>query len=110
MVALSPKAALTWSWVRCFASVKFADLRDVRAHVQSLRSADFTDAKHLTQDHVNAAFGDIATILPDGIAMPDHWDDETLERYAEDPKYKAWLDAGAPPGKPRVPSPRRGEG
>jgi|GEM_PF-4035006 len=33
--------------------------------------------------------------------MPDHWDEETIEWYEDDPKYQAWLDAGAPPGKPR---------
>ena len=66
-----------------------------------LRSADFTDAKHLTQDHVNAAFGDSATILPSGITMPDHWDHETIDPLLHiDEKYDAWLDAGAPPGHP----------
>jgi hypothetical protein len=66
-----------------------------------LRRADFTDVVGLTQDHVNAAFGDSATILPNGIVMPDHWDDETIGRTDEDEKYQAWLAAGAPPGKPR---------
>jgi len=44
-----------------------------------LRSADFTDAMDLTQDRIDAAFGDSATILPDGIVPPDHWDDEMTE-------------------------------
>ncbi len=69
--------------------------------------ADFTDAKHLTQDHVNAAFGDSATILPEGIVMPDHCDNETIGPWIDEKKYQAWLAAGAPPGKPRVPSPHR---
>ena len=55
----------------------------------------------MTQDHVNAAFGDSGTKLPEGIVMPDHWDDETIGPGRSDPKYQAWLDAGAPPGKPR---------
>jgi hypothetical protein len=80
-------------------------MSDWRCASTSLRSVDFTDAKHLTQEHVNAAYGDSATILPPGIIMPDHWDAETIEPYAPDPKYQVWLDAGAPPGTPRKPPP-----
>ena len=93
-----------------WAQLKRADLREARLEGASLmqtqleganlRSADFTDAKHLTQDHVNAAYGDIATILPDGIVMPDHWDNETIRPSEDDKKYQAWLAAGAPPGRP----------
>ena len=56
----------------------------------------------LTQQDVNAAYGDIGTILPDGILRPAHWDTETFDplAFASDPKYDAWLAAGAPAGKP----------
>jgi len=65
----------------------------------------FYRSKISDQNHVNAAFGDSGTILPPGIVMPDHWDDETIGQHDEDPKYQAWLAAGAPPGKPRTPPP-----
>ena len=60
-------------------------------------SLRFASAKHLTQDHINAVFGDGATILPDGITMPDHWDTETIKFRKFDPNYQTWLAAGAPP-------------
>jgi len=68
-------------------------------------SLRFANAKHFTQDHVNAAYADSATILPDGITMPDHWDTETIEPWDDDSKYHFWLASGAPPGKPRKPQP-----
>jgi uncharacterized protein YjbI with pentapeptide repeats len=83
------------------ARLEGADFRLARLEGANLGGADFVDAKNMTQDHVNAAWGDSGTILPEGIAMPDHWDDDTIGLYNPDPKYKAWLDAGAPPGKPR---------
>jgi uncharacterized protein YjbI with pentapeptide repeats len=88
------------------ANLKSADLTDWTCNRASLRSADLTDAKHLTQDQINAAFGDSAAILPDGIVMPDHWDDETIGPDDPDPKYQAWLAAGAPPGEPRQAPPK----
>jgi hypothetical protein len=84
--------------VLSFANLQSADLSDVRT---SLRSADFTGAKNLTQQAVNAAWGDSGTILPEKIARPDHWDSEVIEGWMDDPKYDAWIAAGAPPGKPR---------
>jgi len=81
---------------------KKADLGWWRCARASVRSADFTDALVTTQDDFNSAFGDSATILPEGISMPDHWDNETIESLEEDKKYQAWLDAGAPAGKPRT--------
>ncbi len=80
--------------------LKSANLKGWTCVRANLRAADLTDAKHLTQDHVNAAFGDSATILPRGIVMPDHWDHETIEPGRPDEKYQAWLAAGAPPGRP----------
>ena len=39
------------------------------------------------------------TKLPEGLARPDHWDDETDPCIVPDEKYDAWLAAGAPPGR-----------
>jgi len=54
----------------------------------------------VTREVFNAAWGDSGTILPKGIKTPDHWDSDTLGPFETDPKYDAWLAAGAPPGKP----------
>lgn len=45
-----------------------ADLRDA-----DLRGVDLATALFLTQPQVNAAKGDPATLLPEGITRPDHW-------------------------------------
>ncbi|AJT64417.1 hypothetical protein T261_2744 [Streptomyces lydicus] len=45
-----------------------ADLRDA-----DLRGADLTGAIFLTQAQLNAAKGDAATRLPDGLSRPAHW-------------------------------------
>lgn len=84
------------------ANLRSADLRHWVCARASLRSADFSNSKNLTQEQINSAFGDSTTILPEGIVMPDHWDDATIDPYEEDKKYQAWLDAGAPAGKPRA--------
>ncbi|MEM7059599.1 MAG: pentapeptide repeat-containing protein [Pseudomonadota bacterium] len=83
------------------ARFQFADLRDWNIARTYLRYADFSDAMNLSQDAVNSAFGDVETKLPEGITLPDHWDEEVL-LDGPDKKYEAWLDAGAPPGKPKV--------
>lgn len=46
-----------------------ADLRDA-----DVRGCDLSTALFLTQPQVNAAMGDAATELPDGLARPGHWD------------------------------------
>ncbi|MBT1596163.1 MULTISPECIES: pentapeptide repeat-containing protein [Curtobacterium] len=51
------------------------DLRDAR-----LDGADLSTALFLTQAQVNAAGGDTATMLPDGIDRPSHWVSEVVER------------------------------
>ncbi|MEM7189585.1 MAG: pentapeptide repeat-containing protein [Pseudomonadota bacterium] len=82
------------------ANLKSADLTHCTFPRTRVRSADFTEAKNLEQDAVNAAFGDITTKLPGGLAMPDHWDDQKFKGYPDE-KYDAWIAAGAPPGKVR---------
>ena len=55
----------------------------------------------MTQEQVNAMFGDHATKLPAGLRRTDLMDREPLEHpWDDDPDYQAWLDAGAPPGVP----------
>ncbi|MEM1161441.1 MAG: pentapeptide repeat-containing protein [Pseudomonadota bacterium] len=82
------------------ADLKSADLNRCTIARTRLRSADFTEAKNLSQDAVNAAFGDITTKLPEGLGTHDHWDDQKLEeRYGPDEQYDAWIAAGAPPGR-----------
>jgi uncharacterized protein YjbI with pentapeptide repeats len=86
------------------ANLKSAVLYTFTMTRTSLRSADLSEAERLEQTNVNAAWGDIGTILPDGIMRPDHWDTGTLEYpWDPDPKYDAWIAAGAPPGKPVQP-------
>ncbi len=84
------------------ANLKSANLYDWSIARTSFRSADLSEARNLKQYDVNAAWGDSGTILPDGILRPDHWDTETINSY-DDPKYLAWIAAGAPPGKPVLP-------
>lgn len=50
------------------ADVIGADFRDA-----DLAGADLTDCLFLTQTQVNAARGDDATVLPDGLDRPSHW-------------------------------------
>jgi uncharacterized protein YjbI with pentapeptide repeats len=83
-----------------YANLQSTDLSDWSTARTSLRSVDFTGSYGLTQQAVNAAWGDRGTILPEGIKPPDHWDSDTLGPFETDPKYDAWLAAGAPPGKP----------
>ncbi len=86
------------------ANLKSADLSHWSIARASLRSADLSEVTNLKQHDVNAAWGDSGTILPDSILRPDHWDTDTLENpIRPDPKYDAWIAAGAPPGKPLPP-------
>ncbi|MCU0800718.1 MAG: pentapeptide repeat-containing protein [Rhodobacteraceae bacterium] len=81
-----------------------ADLRGWTIARTSLRSADLGDYTTLTQDGVNAAWGDGSKRLPPHITRPDHWPDTALANsWDDDPAYDAWIAAGAPPGTPRAP-------
>lgn len=42
--------------------------------------ADLSTAVFLTQAQVNAARGDSATLVPDGIGPPSHWSSTAIER------------------------------
>ncbi|MEL7000516.1 MAG: hypothetical protein AAFP68_19875, partial [Pseudomonadota bacterium] len=80
------------------ADLRSAALTDTFADT-SVRAADLR-SDSVTQEILNKLFGDCATILPEGLKRPDHWDTETIDRLDEDPKFQAWLGAGAPAGKP----------
>ncbi|MEM8697520.1 MAG: pentapeptide repeat-containing protein [Pseudomonadota bacterium] len=81
------------------AKLKSADLTRWHMARMRVRSADFTECTTLTQQGVNSAFGDAATILPDHIQRPDHWDDDTDTGYFKDIAYDAWIASGAPASK-----------
>ena len=55
------------------ADLRQADLIGVDLRDADLRGADLTGALFLTQSQVNAARGDEATKLPDGVTRPSHW-------------------------------------
>ena len=51
-----------------------ADLLGADLRGADVRGCDLSTALFLTQPQVNAANGDAATVLPDGLARPGHWD------------------------------------
>ncbi len=46
---------------------------------------------HLSQDQINASFGDGSVILPEGLERPAHWPKETVETVEYDEAYENWL-------------------
>ncbi|MGB0506314.1 MAG: pentapeptide repeat-containing protein [Pikeienuella sp.] len=90
-----------------FAKLKSADLASCIFARMLARSADFTEAKNMTQEQVNAIFGDTDTKIPERGA-----DGEKLKRttllnrpplespWDDDPEYDEWIANGAPPGVP----------
>ena len=65
-----------------------------------LASADLRTCRGLDQQMLSRTFGNGATRLPEGLVPTEHWH-LTEQDGREYQKYRAWLDAGAPPGKPR---------
>ena len=92
------------------ARMEGANLREARMEGAKFRSADLksvalnetfadpsvraTDLRsdQVSQEMLNNLFGDTATQLPDGLSMPDHWDEETIESWKIDLKFEAWLE------------------
>ena len=72
------------------ADLKSAALSETFADA-SVRAADLR-SDQVSQEMLNNLFGDTATQLPDGLSMPDHWDDEAIEAWKTDPKFEAWLE------------------
>ncbi|MEL6477260.1 MAG: pentapeptide repeat-containing protein [Pseudomonadota bacterium] len=81
------------------ANLKSADLTRWHMAGTRVRSADFSECTTLTQEGVNSAFGDVATVLPDHILRPDHWDEQTGILFLEDKAYNDWIARGAPASK-----------
>lgn len=55
------------------ADLRTADLIGADFRDADLRGADLTGALFLTQAQLDAAKGDVATVLPDSLARPSHW-------------------------------------
>ncbi|WP_223186013.1 pentapeptide repeat-containing protein [Streptomyces sp. CBMA152] len=88
------------------ADVIGADFRDT-----NLAGADLTDCLFLTQTQVNAAQGDAATLLPDGLDRPSHWSKDAPAPAAR--KEAARGDAprkGSQGRKPSTPGRKRSSG
>ncbi len=83
------------------ATFEDADLKDATNAGANARSVDLTRAMSMTQESVNALFGDRTTRLPIGYRRTDLMEREPDgSSFGPDPDYEAWLAAGAPPGKP----------
>ena len=52
----------------------------------------------MTQQQINVAFGDKATILPDGFTRPDHWAKDEIPPEQAFTRWRTWLieEADAP--------------
>lgn len=62
----------------------------------SLRRAKLKGARNLTQDHLDQAFGDDKTQIPNDLMRPSHWgksyDPEAHITLDKDEAYQKWLD------------------
>ena len=58
------------------AQFQYAFLQEVSLEGALLIKADFTGAQNLKSEVIEKAFGTLDTVLPDGIPMPAHWNDE----------------------------------
>lgn len=74
-----------------------ARLQEADLSYASLRSADLSKARGLTQEQVNAAFGDGSVLLPDGIDRPQHWRPEALTDKAYYGRFKNWVESNHQP-------------
>ena len=73
------------------ADLKSAALTETFADT-SVRAADLR-SDSVTQEILNNVFGDTTTKIPDRLHRPDHWDDQTMKIWEEDPKFDAWLES-----------------
>ena len=89
------RADLSW------ANLKSADLANCTFARMFARSADFTEAKGMQQDQVNALFGDTATTLPKGLVRTTELNHAPLKSlWDDDPEFERWKAAGYPPSVP----------
>ena len=63
----------------------------------SLKAADLSKAKGLTQSQVDAAFGDGSVRLPEGIERPAHWRPENLNDEAYYGRFRSWITSRQKP-------------
>ena len=68
-----------------------ARLQEADMSYASLRRADLSKAQGLTQEQINAAFGDGSVLLPDGIDRPQHWRPEALTDEAYYGRFNGWV-------------------
>ncbi|MDE0128697.1 MAG: pentapeptide repeat-containing protein [Gammaproteobacteria bacterium] len=83
------------------AKLEAADLRSVRMDeatlcdtdmtCASLKDADLSKSQCLTQEQVDAAFGDGSVSLPEGIRRPEHWRSEDLTDAAYYGRFRSWI-------------------
>jgi uncharacterized protein YjbI with pentapeptide repeats len=89
------------------ARMQGANLTDAIVSGSNFRSVDLSQVVGITQTLVNQNFGDVDTLLPEGLVKPCHWDNKPPLRvdYLEsDPSYMQWLSEGA------IPVPRKPDG
>jgi hypothetical protein len=55
----------------------------------ALREVDYSKV-HLSQDQVNAVFGDGTVILPKGLTRPAHWPEEELDVFEFHTQWDEW--------------------
>ena len=83
-----------WEAQMAGATFHSADLNSVALTVTfkdtSVRAADLR-SDDVTQQVLNNVFGDVATKVPDGLVVPDHWDDKTIKWFENDTKFEEWL-------------------
>lgn len=73
-----------------------AQLQSARMQGANLCGANLRDAKGLTQDQVDAAFGDAATHLPEAMRAPTHWPTAKLTALEARIEWRKWRsDPGA---------------
>lgn len=77
-------AILTDVWMNTETSLYRTDFSGV-----ALKSVDYGTIR-ISQDQVNASFGDASVILPEGLDRPAHWPDWELDRFQFDDEWRSW--------------------
>ena len=73
------------------AKLQGANLSEANLQGAILWKTDLSKVKGLTQDQIDAAFGDASVIVPDGLQRPEHWPAEELDFDAYEKAYNEWL-------------------
>lgn len=67
------------------------DLRAADFSASALRKVDLSSVA-ITQEQINAGFGDGSVTLPDGINRPGHWPTQELEWEQFNEEWRRWAD------------------